>query len=90
MSPAGGEPVGGSAVRPVGEVEEGVRGGVISQPVQDGQSPAGSGEGLEELEPEAGSRKPERMADPKLPSREEIEEHMKTHLPFRSWCRHCV
>ena len=24
------------------------------------------------------------------PSRKEIEEHMLTHIPFRSWCPHCV
>ena len=24
------------------------------------------------------------------PSGKEIEEHHRTHLPFRSWCKHCV
>ena len=24
------------------------------------------------------------------PSREECEEHMRTHMPFRSWCEFCV
>ena len=24
------------------------------------------------------------------PSKEEVDEHMLTHLPFRSWCPHCV
>ena len=24
------------------------------------------------------------------PSREEYDEHMRTHLPFRKWCPHCV
>ena len=24
------------------------------------------------------------------PSREEIIEHERTHLPFRDWCEHCV
>ena len=41
-------------------------------------------------EPEAGTRRPKKMADPKLPSELEIAEHEMTHLPFRSWCRHCV
>ena len=27
---------------------------------------------------------------PVLPSREEVEEHNRTHLPYRSWCAHCV
>ena len=39
---------------------------------------------------EAGQRKCVRMQDPKLPSKEEVEEHELTHLPYRSWCRHCV
>ena len=29
-------------------------------------------------------------AVPELPSREEVERHMLTHAPYRSWCRHCV
>ena len=24
------------------------------------------------------------------PSEKEVEQHMLTHLPFRSWCAHCV
>ena len=31
-----------------------------------------------------------KMQDPKLPSLEEEREHMLTHLPYRSWCVHCV
>ena len=27
---------------------------------------------------------------PVLPSEAEVEQHEFTHLPFRSWCRHCV
>ena len=44
--------------------------------------------GEEELE--AGVRKAERMMNPQKPSRGEVEEHNKHHLPYRSWCRHCV
>ena len=25
-----------------------------------------------------------------LPSSEELEEHMMSHIPFRSWCDHCI
>ena len=39
---------------------------------------------------EAGQRRCVRVQDPKLPSKEEVEEHNLTHLPYRSWCRHCV
>ena len=41
-------------------------------------------------EEEFGVRKPMRKADPKTPSKEEVEEHELTHIPFRNWCRHCV
>merc|ERR1719347_1055529 len=27
---------------------------------------------------------------PVRPNQEEVEQHMTTHLPFRSWCPHCV
>ena len=27
---------------------------------------------------------------PVLPSRQEVEDHMRTHRPFRIWCPHCV
>ena len=35
-------------------------------------------------------RNPMNKQDPKEPTKVEREEHEKTHLPFRSWCRHCV
>ena len=28
--------------------------------------------------------------NPELPSREMLEEHKRTHIPFRPWCRACV
>ena len=43
-----------------------------------------------EIEDAMGERKTKKLQDPKLPSRSEIDEHNLTHLPFRSWCRHCV
>ena len=34
---------------------------------------------------------PARIANaPKKPSQAEVDTHMTTHLPFRSWCPHCV
>ena len=41
-------------------------------------------------EQEAGSRKTHKMTDPCKPGTIEINEHEKTHLPYRNWCRHCV
>ena len=35
-------------------------------------------------------RRMRKMHNPRLPTKAEIEEHDLTHLPFRSWCRHCV
>ena len=43
-----------------------------------------------EAEGELGARKTEIMRSPSLPNGAEVEEHEKTRLPFRSWCRHCV
>ena len=31
-----------------------------------------------------------KMADPKLPTAKEVSEHCPTHLPYRSWCEHCM
>ena len=30
------------------------------------------------------------MAMPCKPTQEEIDNHNLSHLPFRSWCKHCV
>ena len=30
------------------------------------------------------------MSKPIEPTQEEIDKHMATHIPFRSWCPHCV
>ena len=27
---------------------------------------------------------------PVKPSQKEVEEHEKTHIPFRAWCEHCI
>eukprot|EP00972_Heterocapsa_arctica_P103002 15179555-Heterocapsa_arctica.AAC.1 len=35
-------------------------------------------------------RRPRVMANPLTPSRQEIDEHMATHIPYRAWCPHCV
>ena len=30
------------------------------------------------------------VSKPHLPTQKEVEEHMKTHTPFKAWCPHCV
>ena len=44
------------------------------------------------MEEEAGDEAKVPNADklPARPSQEEVDQHMLTHLPFRSWCPHCV
>ena len=39
---------------------------------------------------ESGVRKPTRTAEPTLPTEADVRDHEFTHLPYRSWCRHCV
>jgi hypothetical protein len=51
---------------------------------------AGVEEFVEDPEVEMGMRLPKKLADPKLPSAEEVRSHELTHLPYRSWCSHCV
>ena len=53
-------------------------------------SSEGKDEIVEDEELESGVRHPLRLQDPLLPTEDERAEHDKSHLPFRSWCRHCV
>jgi hypothetical protein len=67
----------GSEERCKTEIEEGKEAGIEG--------------GLEEEDKEEfGIRRPMRKADPREPSKEEREDHEKTHIPFRNWCRHCI
>ena len=50
----------------------------------------GAQEILEGEEVQQGERKTSKMNDPKEPTSEERKVHELTHLPFRSWCRHCI
>ena len=43
-----------------------------------------------QLEESEERRKPKRKTLPPNVSREEYDSHSLTHLPFRSWCDHCV
>ena len=37
-----------------------------------------------------GGRKLKVLGDPMLPTALEVERHCLTHVPYRSWCPHCV
>ena len=43
----------------------------------------------EQPEHEEGAR-PRMKAQPVKPSDEEVRRHMATHVPYRSWCQHCI
>ena len=43
-----------------------------------------------DLDDEHGLVQPRMLPDPGAPSRQEVLEHELTHLPFRTWCPHCV
>ena len=45
---------------------------------------------MEDEETQAGTRTTAKIRDPMLPTQDEIDEHMKVHLPYRNWCCHCV
>ena len=73
------------SVRPINDVSDEVPDAVI----------APSGQGGDNGSENSASDSEEGFAPnvaklPKQPTREEIEERMITHIPFRSWCPHCV
>ena len=37
-----------------------------------------------------GDRKIIKVHDPKLPTEERVRQHLLGHLPYRSWCHHCI
>ena len=43
-----------------------------------------------EVEEDTGHRAPKKVQRPDLPAQNENDEHYITHLPYRSWCTHCV
>ncbi len=45
---------------------------------------------VEEDEVEPARRVPVKMPNPKRPSREDVDEHNLTHLPFCNWCEQCA
>ena len=56
----------------------------------DAEEPLELEEPVEE-DSESGRRAVKRMHNPRLPSEREVQEHFASgHLPYRSWCHHCV
>ncbi len=74
--------VGGSPVRPKD-----------TKKVSDIMEVGGASEGEDDIEAEeveSGQRFTKKLGDPRMPCEAEVKEHEFTHLPIRSWCRHCV
>jgi len=46
--------------------------------------------GRKDIEEAEEGREPKAMATPIGPTKKEREQHELTHVPFRSWCEHCV
>ena len=57
-----------------------------SAPMEDGEG--GEDESMQEKAEE--ERRPLLRKSENQPSSQEVQEHMKTHIPYRSWCAHCV
>ena len=57
-----------------------------SAPVEDGEG--GEGESMQDEAEEA--RRPLFRKSENQPSSQEVQEHMMTHIPYRSCCAHCV
>ena len=61
------------------------------EPQKEENEEIGIEEELEGEEVEHGKRKTKKVHDPKLPTEEEVKEHyLSGHMPYRSWCHHCV
>ena len=41
-------------------------------------------------EEEFGKRDFTKLQDPRLSTQREIDDHNLTHLPYKSWCAHCI
>ena len=62
-------------------------------PVDEESAPMEDGEGGEDESMQEGAeegRTPLFRKSENQPSSQEVQEHMKTHIPYRSWCAHCV
>ena len=84
------------AVRPLNTVEnedadsDGELDGLDEDVVLEDEGPEEEEREEDERQDEEEGRPPVTRKRPKMPSKREREEHEATHVPFRSWCRHCV
>ena len=62
--------------------------GMIGGAAEESSDEEATAQGKEEHLAEG--RAPKLARSPATPSRREVEEHSATHVPYRSWCPHCV
>ena len=46
--------------------------------------------GPDRIEAGEDERRVKRLGDPRRPTEAEVEDHERTHLPYRNWCYHCI
>ncbi len=83
----------GTAVRPLRKAGENLA--TIDNVAADESREDGEEMMADEVEEEQGDdeeegQQPKVIRSPKAPTKLEREEHEATHLPFRSWCTHCL
>ena len=81
-------------------VAEGVEAMPVEDEVAEDQNPAAEPPDLGEEEPDVEAAEgdftcqecvPRRiLPDPRQPTQKQIDDHRIDHLPYRSWCPHCV
>ena len=54
-----------------------------------GEVHGGDEANVEQIEDEEIQKPRRKLGNPRMPSPEEVDEHDKTHLPYRCWCKHC-
>ena len=54
-----------------------------------GEVHGGDEANVEKIEDEEIQKPRRKLGNPRMPSPEEVDEHDKTHLPYRCWCKHC-
>ena len=83
-------PAAGLAATPVGAEEADAAGARGARAVVNLDSAEHDGADAEEPRPAEEERAARPARDPGAPTREMIEAHAATHLPYRSWCPDCV
>ena len=77
-----------AAIRPKGSEEEESEG--ESDVEEDEEVVVAGGEFGERIRARREEKVVKKMADPRRPTQQDINDHNRTHLPYINWCPHCV